>query len=124
MSTIVPNEPADPAVAEAAERPPRKKRMTKAEKAMYSNRLIEDFHINGPRQPLELAREYGLSEKKVCELLAEAFLNGDITAASLEYSIITLWNIKSFFQKTMGLKNKDLLKVEGDENALLITPVK
>jgi len=124
MNTIVPNEPSGQAVEEVTDRPPRKKRMTKAEKASYYSLLTEDIRLNGHRQPLELARQYGLAEKKVCELLAEAYLNGDITAASLDHTVERLWNIKSYIQKTMGLSNKDLLRVEGDKNALLITPVK
>jgi len=107
-----------------ADRKTRKKRTTKAEKASHYKGLVEDIRDNGPQQPLELARKYGLAEKKVCELLAEAYLNGDITTASLDHTVTRLWNIKSYIQKTMGLSNKDLLRVEGDKNALLITPVK
>lgn len=109
---------------EASHRPVRRKRMTKAEKAGYYNRLIEDIRTNGPRQPLELAREYGLSEKKISGILAEAFLKGDISPSKLDYSVIPLWNIKSFIEKELDLSNKDLLRLEGDENALLITPVR
>ncbi len=98
--------------------------MTKAEEAVYYALLIEDIRINGPRQPIELARKYGISEKKASEFVAKGILKGDINPETLDYVVTGIWGIKAFIQKMMGLDDKALLKIEGDENALLITPLK
>ena len=113
--------PSDEPGPEATHTSTRRKKLTKSEITALIETLANDINDNGPRHPLEYARQYQITTYMAIRLIAQASLKELIKAnETAAYDVKKAQKLPSWLRDLMGLDEDALVRIDYDQSALML----